>query len=423
MGLLSNIRKKWNVFSNKDPTDNYTVTGPGYYTRQDRIIPTSRIKDRTIVNSIFNRIALDVASVDFMHVKLDENKRFVSEYQTGLNNCLTVEANLDQTARDFINDLVYSMLDEGCIAAIPIDTDLNPNDTQSFDILTMRVGKIIQWYPYSVKVSVWNMEQSRKEEVIVPKASTAIVHNPFYNVINEQNSTVQDILNKMRILDQMDKQAGAGKLDLIIQLPYVLKSENRKAQAEKRRAEIQEQLSSSSLGIAYTDGTEHITQLNRPVENQIYDQVEKLIKRLYSQLGLTEEILNGTAKEEDMLNYFDRTIEPICNAIADEFTRKFLSKTARTQHQRIMFYRDPFKLVPVSRLAEITDSFTRNEVMTSNEVRGILGLKPVDDPSADELRNKNLYDEQGNQINPDGNSKDNEFTNDKTKNEEEIQNE
>lgn len=384
------LQHAWNAFMNKDPTKgyyNYSI-GPSNYYRNDRVILT-RGNERSIITAVYNRISLDVAAKTIQHVRLDESDRYVEYIESPLNNCLTLEANIDQTARAFIQDLVISMFDEGTVAAVPIDTDVDI-EKASFDIFTMRTGKIEEWYPKHVKVSVFNEEKGQRESVIFPKKSVAIVENPFYYIMNAPNSTLQRLIRKLNILDAIDEQQGAGKLDLIIQLPYVIKTTAKKEQAEQRRKDIEDQLSGSKYGIAYTDGTERITQLNRSVDNQLLNQVEYLTNLLYSQLGITLEILNGTANEQAMLNYTSRIIEPILSAITDEFKRKFLTKTARTQKQSIMFFNDPFKLVPVSQLAELSDKLTRNEIMTSNEVRQIIGLKPSDDPKADELRNKNL---------------------------------
>ena len=333
---------------------------------------------------------MDVAAINIQHCRLDENNRFVSVIDTKLNNCLTLEANIDQTNRAFIQDTVISMFDEGVVAIVTVDTTKDPDVTDSFDIVTMRTGKILDWYPEHVRVRVYNDRTGRKEDIIVPKRTTAIIQNPLYAVINEPNSTMQRLIRKLVLLDSVDEQSGSGKLDLIIQLPYVIKSEARKQQAENRRKDIESQLAGSKFGIAYTDGTEKITQLNRPVENNLMKQIEYLTDTLYGQLGLTKAIMDGSADEKTMLNYYSRTIEPIVSAIVDEMKRKFLTKTARSQHQSIMFFRDPFKLVPVNDIAEIADKFTRNEIMTSNEIRQTVGLKPSDDPKADRLINSNL---------------------------------
>ena len=389
--LGSRIKNAWNAFFSREPTELYSYNdiGVGSYYRPDRIRLTKG-NERSIVTSIFNRISLDVSAVDIKHVRLDEEGRFKEEIKSGLNNCLTLEANIDQTSRAFEQDICMSMFDEGVVAVVPIETTANPNQTNSYDIITMRVGRIVQWYPSHVKVNVYNDRTGKKEDLMVSKSSVAIIENPFYSVINEPNSTMQRLMRKLVLLDVVDEQTGSGKLDLIIQLPYIIKSEQRRQQAEKRRKDIEMQLASSKYGIAYTDGTEHITQLNRSVENNLLKQIEFLTSMLYSQLGLTTAIMDGTADEATMANYYDRTIEPILAAITEEMKRKFLSKTARSQNQSIAFFKDPFKLVPVSQIAEMADKFTRNEIMTSNEVRAIIGMKPASDASADELRNKNL---------------------------------
>ena len=389
MGLLTQIRHGWNAFLNRDPTGNYRNIGPEYSYRPDRPRLT-RGNERSIVTSVYNRIALDVASIDIKHCKLDENGRFVSVVSSALNNCLSLEANIDQTSRAFIQDIVMSMLDEGCVAIVPIETDVDPNSTDSYKIFSMRTGKILGWYPSHVKVRVYNENTGRKEDIIVPKKSVSIIENPLYAVINEPNSTMQRLIRKLNLLDVIDEQSGSGKLDLIIQLPYTVKSDLRKQQAESRRQDIERQLTGTKYGIAYTDATEHITQLNRSVDNNLMKQIEYLTSMLYSQLGITQSVLDGTADEQTMLNYNSRTVEPIISAIVDEMKRKFLTKTARTQLQTISFFRDPFKLVPVNNIAEIADKFTRNEILTSNEIRQIIGMKPSDDPKADKLINSNI---------------------------------
>lgn len=390
--LPSRLKAAWNAFLNKDPTKiRYQDLGMSSAFKPDRVRFT-RGNERSIVTAIYNRIALDVAAVDIKHVKLDENNRFLEVIDSGLNSCLELEANIDQTARAFIQDVAMSMMDEGCVAIIPVDTDRDPDAGMdgAFDILTMRTARIIQWYPYHVKLQAYNERLGRKQEIIMEKSDVAIIENPLYAVMNEPNSTMQRLIRKLNLLDMVDEQNSSGKLDLIIQLPYIIKTEARRIEAEKRRKDIEKQLTGSKYGVAYTDGTEHITQLNRPVENNLMNQVEYLTQMLYSQLGITQEIMNGTADEKTMLNYNNRTIEPILSAIADEMKRKFLTKTARTQKQSIEFFRDPFKLVPVNDISEIADKFTRNEIMTSNEIRQIVGMKPSSDPKADELRNKNL---------------------------------
>ena len=338
---------------------------------------------------------MDTAAIGFKHIRLDKNNRFKEIILSGLNNCLSIEANIDQTGRSFIQDAVISMLDEGCVAIVPTETTFNPTVTGSFDINSMRTGKIIEWFPKHVKVRVYNENTGRKEDIILPKTTVAIIENPFYAVMNESNSTLQRLIRKLVLLDDIDEQSGAGKLDLIIQLPYTIKSEARREQAEKRRKDIEMQLAGSKYGIAYIDGTENVTQLNRSLENNLMKQIEYLTNLLFSQLGLTQSIMDGTADEKTMLNYYDRTIEPILSAISDEMIRKFLTKTARSQGQSIKFFRDPFKLVPVSEIAEIADKFTRNEIATSNEIRQVIGWTPSDDPNADVLRNKNLSEPSG----------------------------
>lgn len=388
MSFGSRLKHAWNAFTGTDYTT-YQDVGPGYSSRPDRIRLTKG-NERSIITSVYNRIALDVAALNVQHIRLDENGRFLSVIQDGLNTCLTVEANIDQTARAFIQDIVVSMLDEGCVAIVPVDTTYDPSVTGSYDIQTMRVGKILDWYPQHVRVRLYNERTGAKENILVPKSTVAIVENPLYAVVNEPNSTMQRLIRKLNLLDVIDEQSGSGKLDLIIQLPYVIKTEARRQQAENRRKDIEAQLSGTKYGIAYADGTERITQLNRSVNNNLMSQIEYLTSMLYSQLGITQSILDGTADEKTMLNYNNRTTEPIISAIVDEMKRKFLTKTARSQSQSISFFRDPFKLVPVNDIAEIADKFTRNEIMTSNEIRQVIGMKPSDDPRADELRNKNL---------------------------------
>lgn len=394
----SRLKHAWNAFMNRDPTRYYGDIGMGYSYRPDRVRFT-RGNERSIVTSVYNRIAIDAAAINIQHVRLDENNRFLETIKSGLNHCLTVEANVDQSGRGFIQDIVMSMLDEGCVAVLPIDTDDDPDVTGSYKIETMRTGKILDWYPEHVRVRVYNDRTGQKEDVIVPKSTVAIIENPLYAVINEPNSTMQRLIRKLNLLDVIDEQSGSGKLDLIIQLPYVIKTEARRKQAENRRKDIEMQLAGSKYGIAYTDGTERITQLNRAVDNNLMSQIEYLTNMLYSQLGITQSILDGTADEKTMLNYYNRTIEPIVSAIVDEMKRKFLTKTARSQFQSICSFRDPFKLVPVSEIAEIADKMTRNEIMTSNEIRQVIGMKPSNDPKADELRNKNLSAPNGDQIN------------------------
>lgn len=389
LSVGSRFKNAWNAFRNREPTKVFQDIGYGYSYRPDRFRLT-RGNERSIVTSVYNRIALDVAAIDIQHVQLDAEGQFCDVVQSGLNNCLSTEANLDQTGRAFIQDAVMSMMDEGCIAIVPVDTDDDPDDTTGYQILSMRVGRIRDWYPKHVRVELYNEEKGRKQDIVVPKSTVAIVENPLYAVINEPNSTMQRLIRKLNLLDAVDEQSSSGKLDLIIQLPYVIKTETRRKQAEKRRKDIEQQLAGSKYGIAYTDGTERITQLNRSLENNLMKQIEYLTSMLYSQLGITQSILDGTADDKTMLNYYNRTIEPIIAAIVDEMKRKFLSKTARSQNKSIKFFRDPFKLVPVADLAEISDKFTRNEIATSNEIRQVIGWKPSNDPKADELRNSNL---------------------------------
>lgn len=386
-GFGSRLKHAWNAFLNKDPTT--SSPGSGSYYRPDRPRFT-RGNEKTIVTAVYNRIAIDVAAVSIRHVRLDENGRYTEDVASGLNECLTLNANLDQTGRALIQDAVMSMIDEGCVAIVPVDTTINPTVSGSFDISSLRTGKIVDWYPQHVKVRLYNEKTGNKEEVVLPKRSVAIIENPLYAVMNEQNSTLQRLVRKLNLLDFVDDRNSSGKLDLIIQLPYVIKTDARRKQAEDRRKDIENQLAGSKYGIAYTDGTERITQLNRPVENNLMSQIEYLTSTLYSQLGITQSVMDGSADEKTMLNYNNRTIEPILSAIADEMKRKFLTKTARTQGQSIMFFRDPFRLVPVNDIAEIADKFTRNEILTSNEVRQIVGMKPSEDPKADELNNSNL---------------------------------
>lgn len=383
------LKHAWNAFFSRDPTYMYKDVGSSYGRRPDRP-RLSRGNERTILTSIFNRIALDVSGIEIKHCRLDDNGRFMEEIDSGLNNCLNLESNIDQTGRSFIQDIVMSMLDEGCVAIVPVDTTLDPKVTQSYDILSMRTGKILEWFPEHVKVRVYNDKTGNKEDIIVPKSTVAIIENPLYAVINEPNSTAQRLKRKLSLLDITDEQTASGKMDLIIQLPYVIKTPARRQQAEERTKEIESQLANSKYGIAYTDGTEKVTQLNRSLENNLLKQVEYWQDMLYSQLGITKEIMNGTADEKTMLNYFNRTVEPIISAIVDEMKRKFLSKTARSQHQSIMFFNDPFKLVPINNIAEIADKFTRNEILTSNEIRQIIGMKPSSDPKADQLVNSNI---------------------------------
>ena len=389
VNLISRLKHSWNAFMNRDPTYDYINTGPGYSSRPDRPRFT-RGNERTIVTAIYNRIALDVASISISHCKVDNNGRFIETINSSLNKCLNLEANLDQTGRAFVQDIVMSMLDEGSVAIVPVETDISPSKTESYKILSMRTGKIIEWYPNHVKIRLYDERDGEKKDIKLEKKSVAIIENPLYAVINEHNSTMQRLMRKLALLDSMDERMSTGKLDMIIQLPYVIKSETRRKEAERRRKELEEQMSGSTYGIGYIDGTERIVQLNRSLDNNLVKQVEQLTSQLYSQLGITQAILDSSASEEEMLNYYSRTIEPIISAIVDEMKRKFLTKTARTQNQTIKFFRDPFRLVPLSKLAEIAGTFTQNEIITANEVRQIIGIKPSDDPKADQLVNSNI---------------------------------
>lgn len=386
--LLTRLKNSWNAFRNRDPTMFYSEPGMSYTYRPDRV-RFSRGNERSIVTSVYNKIAMDVAAVDIRHCRIDKNGRYKEDVDSDLNTCLTLEANIDQTHRAFRQDVVISMFDEGAVAIVPIEAKGDPTIGTSFDIRSMRVAKIIEWFPRSVKVEAYNDYTGRKEQLIFPKKSVAIIENPLYSVINEPNSTMKRLIRKLNLLDAIDEQSGSGKLDLIIQLPYVVKGELKKQQAEKRRNVVIDQLK-GPYGIAYIDGTEKITQLNRPVENNLMSQIEYLTNMLYSQIGITPAIMDGTADEKTMLNYNNRTIEPIVSAITDAMKRSFLSKTARSQGQTIMAFRDPFKLVPINSIAEIADKFTRNEILTSNEIRQIIGFKPSDDPKADQLLNSNI---------------------------------
>ena len=393
--LGSRLKHAWNVFMNRDPTGmSYQVLGGGSSSRPDRV-RLSRGNERSVVTSVYNRIAMDVAAIGVRHVRQDQNGRFLYEMESSLNHCLTVEANLDQTSRAFYQDMVMSMLDEGVVAVVPTVYTSSLREGNFYSISSLRTGKITEWFPNAVRVQLYNEQTGRKEEIIRPKNMVAIIENPLYAIINEPNSTMQRLIRKLNLLDLVDEQSSSGKLDLIIQLPYIIKTDARRDQAEKRRRDIEEQLSGSKYGIAYTDGTERITQLNRSVGNNLMSQIEYLTSMLYSQLGISQSVLDGTANEETMLNYYDRTIEPMLSAFVDEFKRKFLTQTARSQLQTISYFRDPFKLVPVNQLAEIADKFTRNEIVTSNEIRQIIGMKPSDDPKADELRNSNLRASEG----------------------------
>lgn len=390
MGFKDRLQHGWNAFMNKDPTPpQIHYNSYGYVYRPDRA-RLSGGNEKTTVNSVYNRIALDVAAMNIVHAQLDDNDRYIEPIDSKLNYCLTTEANLDQTSRSFFHDAVISMFDEGVVALVPVDTTLNPRISGAFDVVTMRIGKILDWYPSHVKVRVYNDRTGNKEDLILPKKTIGIVENPLYTVINAPNSTMKRLIRKLRLLDVVDEQSGSGKLDMIIQLPYTIKSDARREQADSRIKNIEMQLTDSKYGIAYVDATEKITQLNRPVENNLMKQIEYLTSMLYSQLGITQAILDGTADEKTMLNYYNRTIEPIVSAIVDEMKRKFLTKTARTKKQSILFFRDPFKLVPVNDLAEIADKFTRNEIMSKNEIRQIVGLKPSKDPKADQLINSNI---------------------------------
>ncbi len=393
--LGSRLKHAWNVFMNRDPTGmSYQAFGGGFSSRPDRV-RLSRGNERSVVTSVYNRIAMDVAAIGVRHVRQDQNGRFLYEMESSLNHCLTVEANLDQTSRAFYQDMVMSMLDEGVVAVVPTVYTSSLREGNFYSISSLRTGKITEWFPNAVRVQLYNEQTGRKEEIIRPKNMVAIIENPLYAIINEPNSTMQRLIRKLNLLDLVDEQSSSGKLDLIIQLPYIIKTDARRDQAEKRRRDIEEQLSGSKYGIAYTDGTERITQLNRSVGNNLMSQIEYLTSMLYSQLGISQRVLDGTANEETMLNYYDRTIEPMLSAFVDEFKRKFLTQTARSQLQTISYFRDPFKLVPVNQLAEIADKFTRNEIVTSNEIRQIIGMKPSDDPKADELRNSNLRASEG----------------------------
>ena len=384
---FNRFRNAWNAFLGRDPTTTYEYGG-SYY-RPDRT-QLSYGNDKTIITAIYNKIAIDVSQISIRHVNVDENRQYKEDRTSGLNNILTLDANLDQTGKAFIQDIVISMFDEGCVAVVPIDVDVNPKNTDGYDILTARTGKIVEWFPHQVKVEVYNENTGKKEQIMCWKKNVAIIENPFYSVMNEPNSVLRRLIRKLALLDIVDEQSSAGKLDLIIQLPYTIKNETRKKQAEERRESIERQLAGTKYGIAYADATERITQLNRPVENNLMKQIEYLTNLLYSQLGISETIINGTADEQSMLNYFSSTIEPILSAIVDEFQRKFLSKTARTRGQAIMYFREPFKLAPINKIAEVADKFITNQVLSSNEIRGVIGYKPSEDPKADELINPNI---------------------------------
>lgn len=416
MAMRDRLQHAWNAFFNRDPTPDYHEYGMSYSYRPDRPRLT-RGKERSIITSVINRIAMDAASIEIRHVQLDEDDRYVSTIKSELDDCLTVAANIDQTGRAFRQDIYMSMMDEGVIAIVPVDTDRDPDITGSFKIESMRTGKILEWRPSTVKVRVYNDRTGQQQDIVVPKKTVSIVENPLYAVMNEPSSTLQRLVRKLNLLDAIDEQSGSGKLDVIIQLPYVIKTEARRQQAEKRRGELESQLSGSKYGIAYTDGTERITQLNRPVENNLMKQVEYLTSTLYSQLGITQGVMDGTADEKTMINYDNRTVEPFVSAVVDEMKRKFLTKTARTQRQSVMFFRDPFKLVPVTELATIADTLTRNAILSSNEVRCKIGYRPSKDPDADKLRNKNLS-----QSNEEINAVDKDNPAPPILNEEEIQN-
>lgn len=389
LNLMTRLKHSWNAFMNRDPTNAFSDIGSGYSNRPDRPRLT-RGNERTIVTAIFNRIAMDGASVSINHCRVDENGRYIGTVDSALNKCLNLEANIDQTGRAFMQDAIMSMLDEGCVAIVPVDTDIDPAESDSYKINSMRTGKILEWYPKHVKVRLYNERTGEKKEIMLEKKMVAIVENPLYAVINEHNSTMQRLIRKLSLLDSMDERISSGKLDMIIQLPYVIKTESRRAEANKRRTDLEEQLRNSTYGIGYIDGTEKIVQLNRPIDNNLMKQVEYLTGIVYSQLGITQAILDGSAGEIEMLNYYTRTIEPIIAAIVDEMKRKFLTKTARAQKQTIRFFRDSFRLVPVSKIAEIAGVFTQNEILTANEVRQIIGMKPSDDPKADQLVNSNI---------------------------------
>lgn len=389
LNLGARLKHAYNAFTNRDPTGSYISIGPGYSSRPDRP-RMSHGNEKSIVTSIVNRIALDVASVEIRHCRLDDDGRYVEEINSGLNKCLKLEANIDQTSRAFIQDLVISAFDEGAVAIVPVDTTLNPEVTDSWDVQSMRAGKILEWYPEKVLIRVYNDRTGEKEDILLPKKQVGIFENPLYTVFNEPNSTMKRLVRKLSLLDVTDERTASGKLDLIIQLPYVVKTQTRREQAENRRKDLEDQLAGSKYGVAYIDGTERVTQLNRSVENNLMKQIEYLTNMLYSQLGITQSVLDGTADEKTMLNYTNRTVEVFVSAIADEMKRKFLSKTARSQGQSIEYFRDPFRLVPIDNIAEIADKLTRNEIMTSNEIRQKIGMKPSKDPKADELRNSNI---------------------------------
>lgn len=389
--FIDRLSHAWNAFRDREVIEEYVAPtqGGGYSYRPDQRYYYVQ-NDKSIVGSIYNRLSIDVAALDFRHIKEDENEFFKENVLSTLDYCLTTEANIDQTGRELIGNIAMSLFTDGYCAVVPVDTSINPKESGGYNILTLRVGKIVQWYPEYVRVDLYDDRTSMHKQILLPKRQVAIITNPLYSVMNKPNSTLQRLIHKLHLLDVIDSQSGSGKLDLIIQLPYVIKSKARQEQAEQRRKDIEFQLKDSKYGIAYTDGTERITQLNRPAENNLMSQIEYLTRMVYSQLGINEAIFNGTATEEEMLNYYNRTIEPVCTAIVEEFRRKFLTKTARTQGQTIQFFRNPFKLVPVNKIAEIADKFTRNEILSPNEIRAVVGYKPSSDPHADELRNRNI---------------------------------
>lgn len=388
--ILTKLKNAWNAFNERAPSEVYIKPEGAVYSRRPDRVRFRCGNERSIITTVYNRIAVDVAAINIIHARVDSNNRFQEPMLSGLNECLTLEANKDQTPRMFVQDIVMSMFDEGCVAVVPVDTNVNLRENNAFDILSMRTAKILAWYPDYVKVRLYNDRTGNREELTLPKSKVAIIENPFYSIMNEPNSTAQRLIRKLALLDNIDEEVGSGKLNMIIQLPYVIKTDARRQQAENRRSDIEKQLTESKFGIAYTDGTEKIIQVGRPLENNILEQVKYLKEELYNQLGLSPAIFNGTADEAAMLNYYNNTLEPILAAIIDEFKRKFLTKTARSQGQSIIYIREPFRLVPVSQLADIADKFTRNEILSTNEIRPIVGYKPVDDPAADELRNKNI---------------------------------
>lgn len=394
--FLERLQQGWNAFRGRDRPSSPMEYGAGYSYRPDRY-RTRFSNERSIINAIVNRIAVDASSIEMVHARVNQNGRYEETIQSSLNNAMTIEANTDQTGRALFLDGIESMCDEGCVAVVPVDTSTNP-ETGAYSIYTLRIGKIVQWYPQHVRIRLYNERTGRNEEITMEKSTVAIVENPLYAIMNEPNSIFQRLLRKMALLDAVDEQTSSGRMDLIVQLPYTVRSEAKQQYAEKRRAEIEQQLTGSKYGVAYIDATEHIVQLNRPVENNLMSQIEYLTNMMYSQLGITPEILNGTADEKTMLNYYNRIIEPILCAFSDEFKRKFLTKTARSQGQSILFIRDPFKLASINSIAEMSDKFTRNAILSSNEIRGILGFKPSDDPEANKLKNNNLNHPEGEQL-------------------------